>query len=111
MNPVITPLLLLFAACLEVGGDAIVRLGLKSHAGASQLFTIALGGVVLLAYGIFVNLGPLDFGRLLGGYVVIFFIVAQLVNLLLFGIRPGTPIIAGGALILAGGILTMFWKT
>jgi hypothetical protein len=31
--------------------------------------------------------------------------------LLVFDVRPGPPILAGGALILAGGILVMFWKS
>jgi len=66
-------LLLLLAACLEVAGDAIVRVGLKSHTGLTQLALVVLGGVVLLAYGIFVNVAPADFGRLLGVYVVLFF--------------------------------------
>ena len=92
MNPVWTSLLLLtLAACLEVGGDAIVRVGLKNYAGVLQVLMIALGGAVLLAYGIFVNVAPADFGRLLGVYVVLFFMVAQLANLLAFGIRPDAP--------------------
>jgi hypothetical protein len=33
-----------------------------------------------------------------------FFIVAQLVNLIVFGIRPETAILVGGALIVAGGL-------
>jgi drug/metabolite transporter superfamily protein YnfA len=66
MKATIVPLLLLLAACLEVGGDAIVRVGLRNHVGSTQLALIALGGLVLLAYGVFVNIAPVDFGRLLG---------------------------------------------
>lgn len=102
--------LLVIAAVLEVGGDAIVRSGLKDHAGASRIVLMAAGGVVLFAYGVFVNIAPADFGKLLGIYVVLFFIVAQLVNLLAFGVRPGTPILMGGALIVAGGALITFWR-
>jgi small multidrug resistance family-3 protein len=103
-------LLLLLAACLEVGGDAIVRAGLRTYTGAMQIAIIALGGAVLLAYGIFVNIAPADFGRLLGAYVVVFFIVAQIVNLTAFGVRPDAPILAGGALIAAGGLVITLWK-
>jgi len=110
MKAIVTPLLLLVAACLEVGGDAVIRTGLKSQTGSAQLSTIFLGGVVLLAYGIFVNIAPADFGRSLGVYVVIFFIVAQLVNLFAFGIRPSTPILAGGAFMLVGGLIITLWK-
>jgi drug/metabolite transporter superfamily protein YnfA len=111
MKASFTALLLLVAACLEVGGDAIVRVGLKHHEGSLQLLFVALGGVVLLAYGIFVNLAPADFGRLLGIYVVLFFIVAQLVNLVAFGVRPGAGILVGGAFILIGGTVMTLWKT
>jgi small multidrug resistance family-3 protein len=111
MKAVLPSLLLLIAACLEVGGDALVRVGLKNNGGFSQIALIALGGAVLLAYGIFVNIAPADFGRLLGVYVVLFFVVAQLVNLLAFGIRPDAPIFVGGSFILVGGLVITLWKT
>ena len=110
MNAAVTSLLLLVAACLEVGGDAVVRLGLKNHTGWPQIGLIALGGAVLLGYGIFVNAAPADFGRLLGVYVVLFFVVAQLANLFVFSIRPSVPIVIGGALIAAGGLVITLWK-
>jgi drug/metabolite transporter superfamily protein YnfA len=110
MNAALTSLLLLLAACLEVGGDALVRLGLKNYTGTAQLAFIAIGGVVLLGYGIFVNIAPADFGRLLGIYVVLFFIVAQVTNLLVFGIRPGAPILTGGTLIVIGGLIITLWN-
>ena len=110
MKALITPFLLLVAASLEVGGDAIVRVGLKNQTGSSGLLTIILGGIVLLAYGVFVNIAPADFGRLLGVYVVVFFVVAQIVNLLAFGIRPDAPILLGGAFILAGGLVITLWR-
>jgi drug/metabolite transporter superfamily protein YnfA len=104
-------LLLLLAACLEVAGDAIVRVGLKSHTGLTQLALVVLGGVVLLAYGIFVNVAPADFGRLLGVYVVLFFLVAQVVNLLVFRTPPSPQILVGGAFIITGGLVITLWKT
>ena len=110
MTSVPTSLILLLAACLEVAGDAVVRLGLKEHVGMARLAIIALGGAVLLAYGVFVNVAPADFGRLLGVYVVLFFVVAQVANYFVFGMRPGVPILVGGALIAAGGVLITLWK-
>jgi drug/metabolite transporter superfamily protein YnfA len=111
MNTALGPLLLLVAACLEVGGDAVIRLGLKNYSGSAQLVLIGLGGLVLVTYGVFVNIAPADFGRSLGVYVVLFFVLAQLVNLLIFGIRPSASILLGGALILAGGLVITLWKT
>jgi hypothetical protein len=102
---------LLLAALLEAGGDALVRAGL--HGGAAmpvRLGFMGLGGAVLFAYGVTVNLPPWEFGRLLGVYVVCFFVLAQLISWLAFGSRPTTPIFLGGALIIAGGLTITFWR-
>ena len=101
---------LTFAAILEAGGDALARSGLHAHAFYIRVGFFALGAIVLFAYGVTVNLPNWDFGRLLGVYVALFFVVAQLINLTAFGIRPGLPIYCGGALIIAGGLLMTFWK-
>jgi len=101
--------LLALAATLEVGGDAMMRAGLHSS-GATRLFWLIAGAIVLAGYGMFVNLGPWDFGRVLGVYVVLFFIVAQIVNWAGFGIRPALPVWIGGALICSGGIVLAFFR-
>ncbi len=97
------------AAALEAGGDAVVRRGLH-HAGPARWAIMVAGGFVLFSYGITVNLPPWDFGRLLGVYVTLFFLVAQAINFFAFGIRPGLSILVGGALILAGGLTITFWQ-
>jgi len=100
---------LAFAALLEAGGDAVVRTGLHAQAPAKRIGLIVLGGFVLTAYGVVVNMPSWDFGRLLGVYVVLFFVAAQVINLLAFHVRPGAPVLVGGALIAAGGLLMTFW--
>jgi small multidrug resistance family-3 protein len=110
MNLLVAYLLLLAAAVLEAGGDALVRIGLHSQTLMSRAGLFALGAVVLFAYGITVNSPPWDFGKLLGVYVTLFFVVAQLINLVFFGIRPDLPIYAGGALIVGGGLLITLWR-
>lgn len=110
MNSAMTALLLLIAAVLEVGGDAIVRLGLRASAAPSKFSLFVLGAAVLFSYGIFVNTAPADFGRLLGIYVVLFFVVAQVVNRLVFGVTPGAPIVVAGAFILIGGVVMTLWR-
>ncbi len=101
--------LLFLAACLEAGGDALVRLGLHGHHGAARIGLFLAGAAVLFSYGLAVNAPPWDFGRLLGVYVTLFFVVAQAINFLLFGVRPGVPILLGGGLIVAGGLVMTFW--
>ena len=57
------------------------------------------------------NVAPTDFGRLLGMYVVVFFVVAQLANFFVFEMRPNSAILVGGALINAGGLVITLWKS
>jgi len=98
------PLILVLAALLEVGGDAAIRKGLIE---ASWPW-MALGAVVLVLYGFLVNVErTIDFGRLMGAYIVIFFVVGQLINALVFGVKPDLGVPIGGGLILAGGIVLL----
>ncbi len=101
-------LLLAVSAVFEAGGDAIVRTGLHTPSVVTRIAWILLGGIVLLAYGVTVNLPPWDFGRLLGVYVALFFLVAQLINAVAFGRMPTIPILMGGTLIVAGGLVITF---
>ena len=64
---------------------------------------MALGASVLFGYGYVVNTPPWDFGKLLGLYVVFFFVVAQLIGWIFFHQRPTASILLGGVLIVAGG--------
>ena len=99
-------MLLALAAVLEVGGDALVRWGLKG----GRWYGLALGAAVLFGYGLSVNLPKWDFGRLMGVYIAAFFVVAQAVALVFFHERLQLPTIVGGALIIAGGILITVWR-
>lgn len=110
VNPVAAFCILLLAAALEAGGDALVRLGLHSHGLAVRFGFFLLGAAVLFAYGFSVNTPPWDFGKLLGVYVTLFFLVAQAINLVAFGVRPDLPVMVGGALIVSGGLVITFWR-
>jgi drug/metabolite transporter (DMT)-like permease len=110
MNTTSAILLLLFAALLETGGDALIRLGLRGGTPLVRALWMLAGGVVLFAYAYAVNAPGWDFGRLLGIYVVFFFVIAQLVSWLVFHQRPGLPIVVGGGFIVLGGIVLSTWK-
>lgn len=103
-------LVLAIAAGLEAGGDALVRNGLHTPFGVARFGFMAAGAAVLFAYGITVNLPPWDFGRLLGVYVVLFFLAAQLINFFIFGHGPAASIYVGGGLILTGGLVITLWR-
>ena len=101
-----TPLVfLLFAALLEAGGDAVIRRGLQTTPLLAKLLLFAAGGGMLLLYGCLVNSPKWTFGKLLGLYVVFFFLVAQVVSWLAFHQPPTRPLWAGGLLIVSGGLV------
>lgn len=101
---------LAIAAFLEAWGDSFFQSAFYRSAGASRVLSLFCGVFVLALYGSTVNLPRWDFGKLLGVYVVLFFLAAQLLAKLRFGQSPTTPIYVGGSLILLGGCVVAFWK-
>jgi hypothetical protein len=101
---------LAIAAYLEVQGDACFQSGLYHSSGAKQVGWFVGGGVILICYSLFLNSSKIDFGKLLGIYVVLFFLVAQIVAKLQFHQAPTKPIYLGGAFVVVGGLIMTFWK-
>jgi hypothetical protein len=97
--------LLLIAALLEAYGDSCFQAGLYRSSGISRMLAFVLGAASLVSYGLVVNAPRWEFGNLLGVYVVFFFLCAQIIARVKFGQVPSTPVIIGGALIVAGGIV------
>jgi len=87
-----------------------MRLGLRSATHTRAALFFVLGGLVLTLYGYTVNAPAWDFGRLLGVYVAMFFVVAQFISWLAFGQKPTPMILLGGALIVAGGCVVSLSK-
>ena len=89
------------AAILEVGGDAVVRRGLRGRSAG----WILLGCVALAGYGLVVNSVKWDFSKLLGVYVGFFALVSILFGKFILGetIPPSTWL--GLALIILGGMV------
>ncbi len=110
MSITATYLILFAAALLEAGGDALVRAGLGAPSLLARAGFFAVGAAVLFAYGLTVNAPAWDFGKLIGLYVTLFFLVAQAINLVAFGVRPDLPILLGGVLIMSGGLVIAFWR-
>ena len=102
--------LLIVAAALEGGGDAIVRIGLNQPAAGPRVLLFLIGAAVLFAYGLTLNLAPIEFGKVVGLYIATLFVVWQIVNVVAFRSLPSLPILAGGAMIVAGGLIVSFWE-
>jgi len=97
--------LLAVAAFLEAYGDSCFQSALYRASGASRVLAFAGGAASLAAYGLVVNAPRWEFGKLLGVYVVLFFLLAQIVARVKFGQAPTIPILIGGALICVGGVV------
>ncbi|MFZ1122763.1 MAG: hypothetical protein WB580_17110 [Candidatus Binataceae bacterium] len=97
-----TAIALLVAALLEVSGDALTRMGLRERP-----LLLAAGALTLFIYGVVVNQGRFDFGRLMGVYIAVFFLVSQVVAFAFFRVTPDFKTIAGGTLIIIGGAVIM----
>jgi len=102
--------ILAVCAVLEAGGDAMVRRGIHSGTLAARMALFLSGAAVLFAYGWLVNRPPWSFGSLLSVYVVLFFVVAQAIGYFVFGDKITLPVLAGGALIVSGGLLIAVWR-
>ena len=104
--PVIAWTIFLAAAVLEVGGDAIVRKGMRG----GGLAFMALGFIMLGTYGVVVNLVPWDFSKLLGVYVAIFAVVSVLVGRFIFHETMPLSTWVGIAIVVVGGLVVQFGR-
>jgi len=101
---------LLVATTLEVFGDAIIRISIHHHTGLARIGLMLAGSILLFGYGFSLNLAPVEFGQVVGLYIATLFFVWQIGNYIVFRSLPTLPIIAGGTLIIIGGLIVTFWK-
>jgi len=101
---------LIAATALEVSGDAIIRKSLFEHAGLARIGLFLLGAALLAGYGTFLNLAPLEFGKVVGLYIATLFVMWQLITFFAFRTPPTIPVMLGGLMIVTGGLIVSFWK-
>jgi hypothetical protein len=109
-KPVLAFVFLIAATALESFGDAVVRIGLFSRSGAVQAATLLGGAILLFGYGSLLNLAPVPFERVVGLYIATLFCVWQAVSFTSFRTVPSIPVVAGGLLIVVGGLVVTFWQ-
>jgi drug/metabolite transporter superfamily protein YnfA len=102
--PLVAWLIFLAAAALEVGGDAIIRKGLRGGGWP----WIAAGGCLLAVYGMTVNAVKWDFSKLIGVYVGVFALTSVLVGRIAFNEQVPLATWVGLAIILLGGAVIQF---
>jgi small multidrug resistance family-3 protein len=92
------------AAILEVGGDAIVRKGLRG----SNLIIIMTGCAMLGFYGVVVNTVKWDFSKMLGVYVAIFALISVLFGRFMFKENIPNTTWIGLIIIICGAMIIQF---
>lgn len=102
---------LVIATGLEVSGDAIIRKALFDHAGLARLGLFLLGAALLTGYGTFLNLAPLQFSQVVGLYIATLFVMWQTLTFVFFRQTPTVPVLLGGTMIVAGGLIVSFLKS
>src|SRR3954470_24345630 len=101
---------LIVATTLEVSGDALVRRTMYEYTGAARIGFGIIGGLLLFGYGFFLNLAPVEFGKVVGLYIATLFVVWQIITYITFKTIPSVPVVVGGLLVVIGGLIITFWK-
>ncbi len=97
-------LIFIGAAILEVGGDAVVRKGLRG----SGMLVILSGCAMLGLYGVVVNMVKWDFSKLLGVYVAVFALISILFGRFVFKEHMSNATWLGLTVIICGAMIIQF---
>lgn len=101
---------LIVATTLEVSGDALIRKSMYEYSGAARIGFGLIGILMLFGYGFFLNLAPVEFGKVVGLYIATLFVVWQVITYFTFKTVPSLPVIIGGSLVVLGGLIITFWR-
>jgi small multidrug resistance family-3 protein len=95
------------AGLCEIGGGYLVWLWLRE---GRPFWVGALGGVILIAYGVIPTLQPAtSFGRVYAAYGGVFIVLALLWGRLVDGVEPDRFDLIGGAIALLGAAVIVYW--
>jgi small multidrug resistance family-3 protein len=101
---------LILATTLEVSGDALIRKTIYEYSGAVRIGFGLIGILLLFGYGFFLNIAPVEFGKVVGLYIATLFIVWQIITYFTFKTIPSVPVMVGGSLVVLGGLIITFWE-
>jgi small multidrug resistance family-3 protein len=103
-------LFVLVATIFEASGDAIVRVALQQNSTPFRIVLYLAGAISLTLYGTSLNLAPVEFAQVTGIYIATLFVVFQITNYAFFRALPTAPVMVGGSLIVAGGLVVGLWR-
>jgi small multidrug resistance family-3 protein len=102
---IVTFLLFVIAALLEIGGGYLVWLWLREK---RKIAFGLIGGLVLFLYGIIPTFQPSNFGRVYAAYGGVFVVMAIIWGLLIDKKRPDRYEIIGGIIVLLGAFIIFY---
>jgi drug/metabolite transporter superfamily protein YnfA len=102
--PIILWVIFALAAIFEVGGDAVIRMGIKNN----NIILMFLGAAGLGGYGLIVNSIDWDFSKIFGVYVAVFALFGVLFGKFLFREQIQLTTWFGLAVIIVGGLIIQF---
>jgi small multidrug resistance family-3 protein len=98
--------LFVLAGLMEIGGGYLVWLWLRESRG---WILGALGGLLLVLYGVIPTFQPAGFGRVYAAYGGVFVVLSILWGWWVDGVRPDRPEIFGALLCVLGVGVIMYW--
>jgi len=97
--------LFVLAGLCEIGGGYLVWLTLREE---KPWWVGALGGIILIGYGVVATWQPANFGRVYAAYGGIFIVMAIIWGWKVDGIVPDRYDLIGGAIALIGMLIIMY---
>jgi len=96
----------ILAAVCEIGGGYLVWLWMRE---GKSIWLAFIGALVLILYGIIPTFQPRGFGRVYAAYGGIFVVISILWGWQVDGTSPDRFDLLGGAIVLLGAALIMYW--
>jgi small multidrug resistance family-3 protein len=94
------------AGLMEIGGGYLVWQAIRE---SRPWYWAALGGLVLVLYGVVPTFQEAHFGRVYAAYGGVFVVLSLLWGAMVDGDLPDAPDLAGGLLCLLGVGVIMYW--
>lgn len=100
--------LFILAAVAEIGGGYLVWIWLRE---GKPLWVGALGGLILVLYGVLPTLQPatFDFARVYAAYGGLFIVFSLLWGKIVEGKTPDQPSLWGAGIALVGALVIAYW--
>lgn len=106
METIKSILYFLLAGICEIGGGYLVWLWVRE---GKSIWLAALGGIILVLYGLIPTLQPANFGRVYAAYGGVFIVLSIFWGWYVDKVKPDRFDLIGGFVALIGVLIIMYW--